>query len=112
MARRGEGYFEGFFTTFTISFTECASTIACGCQTRSPNQLVTVRSGMRNTPLRFEFSPHAVVLLGQDVSGFWQDTILPSRDTDKPSALPGGTMHDPTATDRAPLYSCASRITP
>src|SRR5215471_2094375 len=43
-ARTGDGYLSGFFKTEMMSSGEFASTIACGCETKSPNQFVTVRS--------------------------------------------------------------------
>src|SRR5581483_4878926 len=38
--RTGEGYFAGSFRIATISSTDFASTITCGCDTTSPNQLL------------------------------------------------------------------------
>jgi hypothetical protein len=45
-ARTGAGYFVASFMTATMSSTEFASTMTLGCETRSPNQLVTSRSAI------------------------------------------------------------------
>src|SRR5262249_48263705 len=49
-ARIGAGYWLGFLKTLTMSSTVFASTITLGCDTTSPNQLVTVKSDMIDLP--------------------------------------------------------------
>ena len=53
MARTGEGYFTGSFRMETTSAVELASTTTCGCETKSPNQFVTVDVGMEFPPRGF-----------------------------------------------------------
>src|SRR3984885_2812549 len=51
VARTGAGYFAASFMTVTMSSTEFASTMTLGCETRSPNQLVTSRSAILRSRL-------------------------------------------------------------
>ena len=45
-ARTGDGYFAASFRTATMSSTELASTMTLGCETMSPNQLMTSGSAI------------------------------------------------------------------
>src|ERR1700730_8849515 len=51
MARTGEGYWPGFSKIAAMLSAEAASTTAFGCDTKSPNQFVTVVSGIGTAPL-------------------------------------------------------------